>query len=687
MAFYDWIKFFPTNPNNIHDDFAKAFLNNQDRLIWVTDKKHNIISANDMFLSFQSIVAPAMEKVSLADIFLDELELFDRLEAIKSYDYISGSYSFNFSPRSLFLRQQFTTESSCNLTLEISSFYLSGKDSLLWQLYRNEKLVNSENYNFDVSSLGLSNDSFVEHLPFPVALFSADGLLLSCNPLYELLWDDELKLNDQVKKELKLGKHSISYLKEIFSEGSYKSFCEIFDNLPRGEQRFIDITLERPYEYYLQCRLYSLPLKCEQQFKHGLAKDKLILISFAEITSQKLLEENAIESQKMQAVGRLAGGIAHDFNNVLTSIIISSDMLLSKHRRSDPSFLDLINIKQNAERAASLVRQLLAFSRRQTLRPKVLDLTELLADWRLMLSNYIKVGIDFRIEHGSNLWPVKVDVDEFSRVLVNLVVNSVDAMPDGGSLIIRTNNLSSTEEAKFKQFGIKAADYVQLEVEDTGVGIDSAQLSKIFEPFFTTKEVGKGTGLGLAMSYGIIKQTGGYLLCESQKGLGTIFRILLPRYIAKVDDENVVTSNKILIEENKEKNSSKPLITDLSGSANILYVEDEDTVRVGGVRILKSRGYKVFEARSGLEALEILKSQADNKIDLIVSDVVMPEMDGPTLLKELHKLNMKIPFIFVSGYAEEAFAKHLPEDLQFTFLPKPFSLKQLATCVKQTLEK
>ncbi len=409
----------------------------------------------------------------------------------------------------------------------------------------------------------------------------------------------------------------------------------------------------------------------------GERAEEAAIISAVETTEQKALENQMAQSQKMQAVGQLAGGIALDFNNVLTAIIMSSDLLLTNHRASDPSFPDIMNIKQNANRAASLVRQLLAFSRRQTLRPEVLDLTDVLADLRMLLARLVGKDIELKIDHGRDLWPVKADLGQFEQVAVNLAVNARDAMPEGGEITLRTRNVTALETAKLHYRDLPDADYVVFEVEDTGTGIPADVLEKIFEPFFTTKEVGKGTGLGLSMVYGIIKQTGGFIYCDSEVGKGTTFKIFLPRLIEekRADDAPVVV---------KEKKVEKA--TDLSGSATVLLVEDEDAVRMGGVRALQSRGYTVHEAASGVEALEVM-AELGGEVDIVVSDVVMPEMDGPTLLRELRKTYPDIKFIFVSGYAEDAFARNLPADAKFGFLPKPFSLKQLATTVKEMLEK
>nr|WP_295468543.1 ATP-binding protein [Mesorhizobium sp.] len=413
--------------------------------------------------------------------------------------------------------------------------------------------------------------------------------------------------------------------------------------------------------------------------------EEAAIVYAVETTEQKALEAQMAQGQKMQAVGQLAGGIAHDFNNVLTAIIMASDLLLTNHRPSDPSFPDIMNIKQNANRAASLVRQLLAFSRRQTLRPEVLNLTDVLADVRMLLTRLVGGNVRLKIDHGRDLWPVRADLGQFEQVIVNLAVNARDAMPEGGDVTIRSRNVVSGECADFGYRELVAGDYVLVEVADTGTGIPPEVLKKIFEPFFTTKEVGKGTGLGLSMVYGIIKQTGGYIFCDSEVGKGSVFRIFLPRYvpgsaIAEQSAGDTKTADTKAAQSAAKSDASK----DLSGSATVLLVEDEDAVRMGGVRALRSRGYEVHEASSGVEALEIYEA-LEGKIDIVVSDVVMPEMDGPTLLGELRKRNPDIKFVFVSGYAEDAFARNLPEDAKFGFLPKPFSLKQLATVVKDIL--
>jgi two-component system, cell cycle sensor histidine kinase and response regulator CckA len=415
-------------------------------------------------------------------------------------------------------------------------------------------------------------------------------------------------------------------------------------------------------------------------------RDQEAAIVYAlETTAQRELENKVTQQQKMELVGQLAGGIAHDFNNVLSAIMMATDFLLNAHKPTDPSFADIMQIKQNANRAASLVRHLLAFSRKQTLRPQVLDLGEVLSDLTMLLRRLIGEKVTLDVVHGRDLWPVKVDISQFEQVIVNLAVNARDAMPGGGRLQVRTTNIAAKECDRFHAKGMPAADYVLVEVADTGTGIPAKIVDKIFEPFFSTKEVGKGTGLGLSTVYGIIKQTGGFVYVESADNKGATFRIFLPRHLA--------SAQEIAAERAAEAAAAGPPAAadgkraanaDLTGEGTILLVEDEDGLRQLNARGLASRGYTVLEAANGVEAIEVLERHGGH-VDLVVSDVVMPEMDGPTLLRELRSRNPTLKIIFVSGYAEDAFQKHLPAEGQFAFLAKPFTLKQLVNEVKETL--
>ena len=404
------------------------------------------------------------------------------------------------------------------------------------------------------------------------------------------------------------------------------------------------------------------------------AEEGTLLLHLIDTTEQKSLEVQFAQSQKMQAVGQLAGGIAHDFNNLLTAMIGFCDLLLLRHQPGDQSFADIMQIKQNANRAANLVRQLLAFSRQQTLRPKVLDITDVLADLRNLLSRLIGETIELKMVHGRDLGLVKVDQGQFEQVIINLAVNARDAMTSGGSLIIRTSNVTVTEAV---QLGggdrMTPGDYVCVDVVDAGHGIPPENMTKIFEPFFTTKAVGAGTGLGLSTVYGIIKQTGGFVVPESKVGVGTTFRIYLPRHRPTEADAVVGTE--------AQTTGSR----DLTGKGTVLLVEDEDAVRIFAARALRNKGYSVLEASSGEGALKLVETHPD-PIDLLVTDVVMANIDGPTLARRIREQKPEMKIIFISGYAEDAFRKHNDRLEDVSFLPKPFSLAQLATMVKDVLK-
>ncbi|WP_026190688.1 cell cycle histidine kinase CckA [Methylobacterium sp. WSM2598] len=414
-----------------------------------------------------------------------------------------------------------------------------------------------------------------------------------------------------------------------------------------------------------------------------------VILYALDTTAQLQLQQQINQAQKMEMVGQLAGGIAHDFNNVLQAIIGYSDLLLASHRPVDPAFQDIMQIKQNANRAASLVRQLLAFSRRQTLRPEVIHLGDALSDLTLLLKRLLGERVELDLKHGRDLWPVKADVNQFEQVIVNLAVNARDAMPNGGRLAIRTANVAAEAAGALQLTGLPAADYVLVEVADTGTGMTPEIMEKIFEPFFTTKEVNKGTGLGLSTVFGIVKQSGAYIDVKSTVGEGTVFGIYLPRYVpipeeVPAPEAAPAAAPAAAAPAEGAAPERKAPAADLTGRGTILLVEDEDPVRAVNARALAARGYTVLEAASGLEALAII-GERDTPVDLVVSDVVMPEMDGPTLLRELRKRHPTLKVIFVSGYAEDAFQKNLPEGEEFNFLPKPFSLKQLVETVKTTM--
>lgn len=392
------------------------------------------------------------------------------------------------------------------------------------------------------------------------------------------------------------------------------------------------------------------------------------ILYLTDISKRHLLETQVLQSQKMQAVGQLAGGVAHDFNNLLTAMTGFCDLLLQRHRPGDQSFGDVMQIKQNANRAANLVRQLLAFSRQQTLIPRVIDLSDTLADLSQLLRRLIGETVSLELIHGRDLKPVKVDAGQLEQVLINLVVNARDAMPSGGTISMRTANITTVKPMRRGDEVMPAGSYVVVEVIDTGVGIAAENLTRILEPFFTTKEVGRGTGLGLSTAYGIVKQFGGYMFIDSTINVGTTFAIYLPAWLgaAEVEDEVVGLGPS----------------TDLTGTGTVLLVEDEDPVRLFAARALRGKGYTVLEARSGEAALDMLDEPDQQTIDLLITDVVMPGIDGPTLVKRVRGSRPNLPVICISGYSEDALRQRIADTTGITFLPKPFSLKQLAGAVK-----
>ncbi len=515
---------------------------------------------------------------------------------------------------------------------------------------------------------------FFHHTPMAIATVDKQGGVIRTNPLFARLFQGA-RSGDGESADRSI-RSIVAEQDRPMLEAAIRQAAE-----GKGDIAPVDATLAGAAERF--GRFYVTAVEEAE-------RDQEAAIVYAlETTAQRELENKVTQQQKMDLVGQLAGGIAHDFNNVLSAIMMATDFLLNAHRPTDPSFQDIMQIKQNANRAASLVRHLLAFSRKQTLRPQVLDLGEVLSDLNMLLKRLIGEKVSLEVVHGRDLWPVKADISQFEQVIVNLVVNARDAMPGGGRLTVRTSNLIAKECERYQAKGMPAADYVLIEVTDTGTGIPAAIVGKIFEPFFSTKEVGKGTGLGLSTVYGIIKQTGGFVYVDSTEGKGTTFRIFLPRHA--VDASAVVP--ELL---NELEAISRPADTaapepskaaakiDLTGAGTILLVEDEEGLRQLNARGLASRGYTVLEAGNGVEAIEVLE-RSDKEIDLVVSDVVMPEMDGPTLLRELRTRNPELKIIFVSGYAEDAFQKHLPADGQFAFLPKPFTLKQLVNAVKETM--
>jgi len=518
---------------------------------------------------------------------------------------------------------------------------------------------------------------FFHHTPMAIATVDREGRIVRTNPLFARLFHKVLNIDGGPRA-----------IRAVVAERDRPALDAAIAQAAggRGDIAPVDAALAGDGERFGSFYVTAI----EEQERD----QEAAIVYTLETTAQRELENKVIQQQKMEQVAQLAGGIAHDFNNVLSAIMMATDFLLNAHKPTDPSFGDIMQIKQNANRAASLVRHLLAFSRKQTLRPQVLDLREVLSDVNILLRRLIGEKVTLDVVHGRDLWPVKADLSQFEQVIVNLAVNARDAMPDGGKLHVRTGNVTARDCERYNTKGMPAADYVLVEVADTGTGIPEAIVGKIFDPFFSTKEVGKGTGLGLSTVYGIIKQTGGFVYVESVLHKGTTFRIFLPRHIASAREiameaaelEAPAIANTLAAADEVKRavTAAGGTSIDLTGEGTILLVEDEEGLRALNARGLTSRGYTVLEAGNGVEAIELLE-KSGKPVDLVVSDVVMPEMDGPTLARELRSRNPGLKIIFVSGYAEDAFQKNLPEHGQYAFLPKPFTLKELVAAVKQTL--
>ena len=396
-----------------------------------------------------------------------------------------------------------------------------------------------------------------------------------------------------------------------------------------------------------------------------------VLLLLKDNSEEAKLKRQVAQATKMQVVGQLAGGVAHDFNNILTAIIGHCDLMLMRHTPGDIDYDDIQQIKSNSNRAAGLTRQLLAFSRQQTLRPQVLQLPDVVSEVSHLLKRLLGETVELVVKHGRNLGPIRADPGQLEQVIINLAVNARDAMAPkgGGTVTIQTYSVKADQVAELGSDILPIADYSALSVADTGTGIPPGVLGKIFEPFFTTKEVGKGTGLGLSTVYGIVKQSGGFIFADSKVGEGAQFVIYLP-----VHREEARAGRK--------QTAPKADKDELWGSGTVLLVEDEPTVRSVAERALTRHGYKVVTADNGEDALEFLGR--GEPIELLISDVVMPGMDGPTMVREARESRPELKILFMSGYAEEQLRKSIDIE-NVNFLPKPFSVTELATAARRAI--
>ncbi|MBF9047217.1 response regulator [Rhodobacterales bacterium LSUCC0031] len=497
-----------------------------------------------------------------------------------------------------------------------------------------------------------------ESLPVALLHIGSDGCLLASNRYAQsLLGIVDLATGPLSQFVEGLGRPVNDWVMDTLAE-RVPDRSEVVRARRREEEVFLQITLSRITD----------------------ASGPSLLAVLHDATELKTLEQQFVQSQKMQAIGELAGGIAHDFNNLLTAIAGHCDLLLLRHDQGDPDYGDLVQINQNANRAAALVGQLLAFSRKQTLEPEILDLRDTMGELTHLLNRLVGEKITLTLSHDPGLLPIRADRRQLDQVIMNLVVNARDAMPDGGEVRVETRVVRLTEPLYRDRAEVPAGRYVTIRVCDQGHGIAPDKCHRIFEPFYTTKRQGEGTGLGLSMAYGIIKQTGGYIFVDSVLGVGSTFTIYCPAFDLPAQDAVVPFAT----------NAITGLRPRLSAPADdhaigvVLLVEDEAPVRAFAARALRLRGYTVIEAGCAEEALEKLDDAA-LVIDLFLTDVVMPGLDGPTWVRRALVDRPGVKVIFVSGYAEDQLDDVAVSVPNAVFLPKPFSLADLTETVQRQL--
>ncbi len=572
-----------------------------------------------------------------------------------------------------------------------------------------------------------SDWDLVDALPVPLLKLDQEGRVSMANRRARLLLGAEAPVGNLLSELVEGAGRPISeWLRDVLA-GRPTGRSEVVRALKPSNDVFLQVSLERISE----------------------PDGKVLVAILQDATELKTMEAQYLQSQKMQAIGQLAGGVAHDFNNLLTAISGHCDLLLLRHEESDQDYADLSQIHQNANRAATLVGQLLSFSRKQTLRPEAIDLTETLDDLTHLLNRLVGETVELVLRQDQDLLPIRADKRHLEQVLMNLVVNARDAMPRGGEIRIETRNMILSTPLVRDRATVPEGEYVQIKVVDQGTGIAPDKLGKVFEPFFTTKGAGKGTGLGLSMAYGIVKQTGGFIFVDSDVGSGTVFTLFFP--VADQAARSPGRSEK-LQQAKQTKEEGDPIISsrvqplvldaplkppqavvpepetslnveaddtalraavarvsDVNSPAQgnscstpqtheipqpthpepaltgvILLVEDEAPVRAFASRALRMRGYTVLEAENAEDALKTLEDQS-LEVDIFVTDVIMPGMDGPTWVSEALKNRPGVKVVFVSGYAEDSVSEHQARIPNSVFLPKPFSLSELTSTVQRQL--
>lgn len=515
-------------------------------------------------------------------------------------------------------------------------------------------VVGAEDFLVAPYEAGPPVEALLEPLPVGLVRMDKTGAVISANAAARALIGEGARPGARFSALVELYGPSFERLLNGLAEGEQSHRAEQARSRVDGRDMFLQVSMTR-----------------------GPDEDPGAIVAVLnDATEVKTLEAQFVQSQKMQAVGQLAGGVAHDFNNLLTAILGHCDLMMLRTLQEDPNFADLTQIRQNANRAAALVRQLLAFSRKQTLRPRAVNVAQTLSELSHLLNRLLGERVTIEQEHERDLWQVWADERQFEQVIVNLAVNARDAMPEGGVVTIATRNLTIHAPIKFGRVAVAAGEYVRIEVSDTGDGIDPDKIGEIFDPFFTTKPQGQGTGLGLSTAYGIVKQMEGFIFADSPIGRGAVFTILLPR----------LSAYHAAAPQPQPEGEAQDAAADAPSQegASILLVEDEAPVRTFAARALRLRGYQVAEADTAEAAFAAINA-AETPFDLVVSDVVMPGTDGPAWVREARKEHPDMKVVFISGYAESVFRDTVEDVSDFTFLAKPFSLDELAETVREAL--
>ncbi len=632
-----------------------AFLDNIPIGLFATDAKGNILVAGGTFCKWLDISSTMIIGLNIADFIVGN----NKPDTLTDWQ---GDVTFKTTKGTFFkahFRQFLSIEDGASIIRAAVIRNVSSAREIEGELEQTKRQVAL-----------LFGDT-----PFGIALADKDGVISEINPAL-------VKMLGRKKSDI-VGATIFKTLGEVGCFELQDKMTKVLQGITTGARCDVKVEGDSPSSERIFA-IFIRPMKSlasdsalETEYISGL------IFHFFDTTEWKNLELQFEQAQKMQAMGQLAGGIAHDFNNILTGILGFCDFLLARHNVGDPSFTDIMQIQQNAARAANLVRQLLAFSRKQSLTPKIIDTSEAFADIVDMVRQLIGARFEVKVDYARDLGYIRIDKGQFEQVFMNLAVNACHAMGDKGTITINIAPCTFTEPQQNDSEVIPAGDFVMFEFSDTGCGIPKENLKRIFEPFFSTKaDKGEGTGLGLATVYGIIRQTEGFISVESKIGVGTTFKVLLPRFQKPKDEpapKPEEAPKQITISANMPPVSSGK---NLKGT-RILLAEDESAVRLFAARALKNKGFAVTACDCGESALKAARE--DGHFDLLLTDMTMPGMDGATLAKEVKALIPSVKIIIMSGFSEDIAKGVLADNEEIHFLGKPFNLDQIVKKVKEVL--